>query len=248
VIKEGGKGEDLRADNRSASMRVPAGDLEALTLDRLRSFFASRQELADALDGAGLDANGLDAALARAAAMAQHWRDQSRHETIPLLRAITTRIDVEKNRVTVHISREGLLATLGASQGSEQPYRQSEPTTLSFEMAPRRAGKGKRLVIGGPTDRNLNPALTALIAKSIAIRDELFSGADPSVEAMTARLGVAKGYIAALIRLSYLSPAIVREILDGRQPLDLTPTRLLKLSQNLPEDWLEQSRYLGFPG
>jgi site-specific DNA recombinase len=248
IVKEG-RGDEARPAGRSEAMRVPAGNLEALTLDRLRAFLGSQQELADGLDGAGLDAKALDAALNRAAGIAHNWRAQTRAKTIALLRTIIERVVVEKNRVTIEMSPEGLLSALGAMPQSELPsHRHSEPITLTFEMALRRAGKEKRLVIGGANDQNLNPALIALIAKSITIRDELFSGSDPSVEAMTERLSVAKGYVASLIRLSYLSPAMVGEILDGRQPLDLTPTRLLKLSQNLPQDWLEQNRYLGFPG
>jgi len=42
------------------------------------------------------------------------------------------------------------------------------------------------------------------------------------------------------IRLSYLAPDIVRALLEGRQPIELTPTRLLRLSKDLPHDWSEQ--------
>ena len=34
--------------------------------------------------------------------------------------------------------------------------------------------------------------------------------------------------------------------LEGRQPL--TPTRLLRLSKDLPHDWSEQRQFLGFAG
>jgi site-specific DNA recombinase len=39
----------------------------------------------------------------------------------------------------------------------------------------------------------------------------------------------------------------VRAILDGGQPIDLSMTRLMKATQDLPHDWAEQQRYLGFP-
>jgi hypothetical protein len=45
--------------------------------------------------------------------------------------------------------------------------------------------------------------------------------------------------------LSYLSPKIIRAILVGQQPIELTPTRLVALSRNLPHDWQEQLRLLG---
>ena len=50
--------------------------------------------------------------------------------------------------------------------------------------------------------------------------------------------------LTALLRLSYLAPDIVRALLDGRQPIALTPTRLLRLSKDLRTDWREQRRFL----
>jgi hypothetical protein len=42
--------------------------------------------------------------------------------------------------------------------------------------------------------------------------------------------------------VSYLSPDIVRAILAGQQPIELTPTRLVALSRNLPHDWQDTKR------
>jgi hypothetical protein len=46
--------------------------------------------------------------------------------------------------------------------------------------------------------------------------------------------------------LSYLGPEIVRALLAGSQANALTPSRLLRLSKNLPHDWKEQRCFLGF--
>ncbi|PZR85683.1 MAG: hypothetical protein DLM68_10725 [Hyphomicrobiales bacterium] len=43
-----------------------------------------------------------------------------------------------------------------------------------------------------------------------------------------------------------LSPDMVRALLEGRQSIELTPTRLLRLSKDLPHDWSEQRHFLGF--
>ncbi len=49
-----------------------------------------------------------------------------------------------------------------------------------------------------------------------------------------------KGRLTSLVRLSYLGPEIVRALLAGSQSNALTPSRLLRLSKNLPHDWKEQ--------
>ena len=63
---------------------------------------------------------------------------------------------------------------------------------------------------------------------------------------MASRLGVRRDYLTVLVRLSYLSPEIVRAILLGQQPVELSPTRLVKISKDLPHDWCAQLQVLGF--
>jgi hypothetical protein len=79
-----------------------------------------------------------------------------------------------------------------------------------------------------------------MITEAFAIRNQLLSGSDDSIEAMSGRLGMNKCRPTSLIRLSHLAPEILGALLAGRHPIELTPTRLLRLSKNLPHDWKEQ--------
>ena len=54
-------------------MRVPAGDIEALVLNRLRTLFSSRTEIGDALAPLDLEAHALDAALSNASKLSERW-------------------------------------------------------------------------------------------------------------------------------------------------------------------------------
>jgi site-specific DNA recombinase len=121
-----------------------------------------------------------------------------------------------------------------------------EPLVLSITASLRRAGKGVRLVIGNGAAKAIDHGLASLIARAIATRNMLLAGRDDSINAMAERLGVRRDYLAVLMRLSYLSPDIIRAIVAGEQPIELTPARLVALSRNLPHDWEEQSRLLGF--
>ncbi len=111
-----------------------------------------------------------------------------------------------------------------------------EPLILPIIANLRRAGKGVRLVIGNGAAQAIDGGLASLIARAIATRNLLLAGRDDSIDAMASRLGVRRDYVAVLVRLSYLSPEIVRAILAGQQPIELTPTRLVMLSRNLPHD------------
>lgn len=50
----------------------------------------------------------------------------------------------------------------------------------------------------------------------------------------------------SLMRLSYLAPEIVSDILGGQQPMGLGTKKLIGLSKDLPNDWLAQRAFLGF--
>ena len=68
--------------------------------------------------------------------------------------------------------------------------------------------------------------------------DELATGRALSLQALAERDGITRRYIRRLVGLAYLSPELVEAILQGRQPLELTATRLTEL--DLPSDWTEQ--------
>jgi hypothetical protein len=56
------------------------------------------------------------------------------------------------------------------------------------------------------------------------------------------RDGINRRYIRRLVNLAFLSPQLVELIMQGRQPVKLTVTRLTEL--DLPMDWAEQYRLL----
>ena len=56
------------------------------------------------------------------------------------------------------------------------------------------------------------------------------------------RDGISRRYIRRLVGLVFLSPELIEAILQGRQPVALTATRLTEL--DLPLDWTEQHKLL----
>ena len=92
----------------------------------------------------------------------------------------------------------------------------------------------------------INPGLIRILNEAFAARQTLVADTDESLNAIEARLHISKGRMTSLMRLSYLSPEIIRDIFAGRQPLSLGAKRLIGLSKDLPSDWLSQRAYLGF--
>jgi site-specific DNA recombinase len=221
-------------------MRVPAGDIEALVLDRLRAFFSSRTDIGDALTPFDAEARAFDAALRNAFTLSKRWLVMPPVEMKSLVLDIVERVTIAANRIDIWLSRAKIAAALEAGGRSHRP--DLDPITLSIEAKLQRGGKGKRLVIANGAEAEVNAGLAAMIGEAFAIQKQLLSGLDASIEAMSGRLGMNKCRLTSLIRLSYLAPDIVRALLEGRQPIELTPTRLLRLSKDLPHDWSEQRR------
>ena len=87
-----------------------------------------------------------------------------------------------------------------------------------------------------------DPALIKAIARGRAWFDELAGGRARSLQELAKRDGISRRYIRRLVGLAFLSPQLVETILQGRQPVELTATRLTEL--DLPLDWIEQRRLL----
>jgi hypothetical protein len=87
-----------------------------------------------------------------------------------------------------------------------------------------------------------DPALIRAIARGHAWFDELTTGRVRSLQDLAQRDGITRRYIRRLVGLAFLSPDLVETILRGRQPVELSATRLTAL--DLPLDWVEQRRLL----
>ena len=78
-----------------------------------------------------------------------------------------------------------------------------------------------------------DPALIKAIARGRAWFEELATGRARSLQALAKRDGITGRYVRRLVGLAFLRPRLVEEILQGRQPVELTTMRLSGL--DLPE-------------
>ena len=228
--------------------RIPAGDIERLVLDRLRALFASGAEVSDVVAPLGLNASTQRAMLDRSAKLAERWTTLASLELRELVQSLVQQIQIGDTQIAVWLDRTAIVSSVmpAAATVPKDCMPAVEPLVLSITARLRRAGKGVRLVIGNGAAKAIDDGLASLIARAIATRNMFLTGRDDSIDAMASRLGVRRDYLAVLVRLSYLSPEIVRAILVGQQPVELTPARLVALSRNLPHDWREQRQLLGF--
>ena len=116
----------------------------------------------------------------------------------------------------------------------------------SLPVAFRRRGAEMRLVLPGVATQNessrCNPTLIKGLARGRAWFEELAAGRARSLRELAERDGITRRYVRRLVDLAFLSPDLVEAILQGRQPVELTATRLSEL--DLPLNWADQHSLL----
>ena len=117
---------------------------------------------------------------------------------------------------------------------------------LTATAAFTRRGAETKLVLPGLAPQKhssrCDPALIKAIARGRAWFEELAIGRARSLQELAKRDGISRRYIRRLVGLAFLSPQLIEAILQGRQPVALTATRLTEL--DLPLDWTEQQKLL----
>jgi DNA invertase Pin-like site-specific DNA recombinase len=226
--------------------RIPAGDVEALVLDRLRAFFASEPDVGETLSCFELDASTLRLAFSKSTQLAEEWATLPPIRLRELVRSLIGTVEVHDERVIVSLKRKEMASGLLGDTFSLPTITGPETFELRIEAKLRRAGKGIRLVVGGGVAEKLDGRMAALMRDAHATRDALMTGRDATIDAMAQRFGIKRDYLSMHMRLTYLAPDIVRAFMAGRYPPELTPARLLSLCKDLPHDWQLQRAVLGF--
>jgi hypothetical protein len=106
-----------------------------------------------------------------------------------------------------------------------------------------------KFVVSGDSKASLktDPALLKIVARARCWFDDLVSGRVASMVEIGKREKLGKRYVSRVIRLAFLAPEIVEQIVNGCQPPELTAQSLLNDRTELPLAWGAQHKLLGFP-
>ena len=225
--------------------RIPAGDIEGLVTSRLMAFLACAHEMHDAIGPTVADAREQASLIGKAAQLAKTWSSLNTSQRRAILMAVIPRVIIIPDRVDLHIQTDALVAALrvwpksGTIRSNDRSSDPGHQVTVSVPASLKRAGIGKRMIIEGSATSTPDPSLLKLLVKAFDLRDKLLAGRSASLELIAGRENVNSSYATRLLRLAFLSPEIVRQILDGRHPPTLTARRLL-LDTRLPLAWKDQ--------
>ena len=229
----------------SSASRVSARDIENIVIDQLCQTLASGNKVQSMLLDGSYTSEQLHNIISRCSKLASELSSSKYAKKQELLRNVLDRIDLHDDRVVIGIDNRGLLNIIRADN-TVQPT----PTNLTIdrEAIRLRRGKALRLVIPAPTSESdiqmRDEKLISLIAESRTIMAQITDNPDKSIPALAAEQGRCRVRMMKVAKFSCLDPDIVTAIVEGRQPLKLTPGKLL--AADLPLKWAEQRRALGF--
>jgi site-specific DNA recombinase len=214
--------------------RVSAHDLERIVIGRLVGFLNDAAAVNETIS-IGLNAAEFQTSLATAHTAAEVLVSGSSVEQRSTLLKFVARIDLHDDRVDIAIRVSAISAA-----------EEDRTFTLTTTTTRIRRGHDVKLVVAAPSSESAscNPRLIKMIADAHVARQRVLDQPTRSMSQIAADLGRCRGDLADQMRLSYLAPDIVTAILEGRHPSTLNRKTLA--ATDLPLDWSEQRRMLGF--
>jgi hypothetical protein len=238
----------ITTDQRESSLglRVPAAEIEQLVTSRVRQWLLDPGSIYKATRLP--DPSAQRRLVARAAEVGKSWPELPATRQRAFLTALIERIEVGANQIEMHFRPRRLGALLDVAETPLPNAADDETQILSVPVRLRRSGREIKMLIDGADPFAIakpDARLIKLLTRARRFNAALFGSAGVPFAALAKQEGVSPSYFTRLVRLSFLAPDITQAILDGHQPRDLTPNKLLTHSR-LPLAWHEQRTQLGF--
>jgi DNA invertase Pin-like site-specific DNA recombinase len=224
------------SDDRTEVERLPANEIERVVMTGLKRRLVDKSWLADQTKGRKSEtalANILQT-IDKLNTEKDDTMDDALAQTLP---DIIDRIDAQRDRLVVSMN----LAVLAELDIARTPI----PAAFDIPFQRRQNGRAKPIFIAAKDALQQDPNLIALIADARRWAGELLDGRASSIHQITDREGLSSGSVSRILPLAWLAPDISTAILEGRQPSHLNAKTLRALPE-LPLDWGEQRRVLGF--
>ena len=161
-------------------------------------------------------------------------------------KSLIKRVKLYSNKIEITLYQEQVTEMLNAIYENREMscLKPEELTKEDTYMESYHIGtidNGAKVIVGQFTkpDKKQDQNLTKILALAFKWHQDILNGA--STKQISVRDKVSYQYVVRLLNLSFLSPKIVRAILNGTQPADCTLKKLLAIKES---DWYKQEQTL----
>lgn len=238
----------IRNEATHQGRRIPANDLEWLVENRLTRFLTDEHQVHEAISDIIKAAVDRQSVVDQANMLAVNWKSLAPHRKKAIYQCLIERIDVLPEQIVIKIRATSLSRVLDPDFEAKDTSPTSGPTIqLTIDATLKRVGMEIRLIIpgAGSDNQTADKSLLKLMANAHRYRTILFNSGGKAIGDLARDDGVTSSYFTRVLRLSFLSPDIIRAILNGKQPIELS-AKELTLKYTIPTDWTEQKQLLGF--
>ena len=233
------------AHKRDGGWRLPAKEIEPVVTSALAGFLNDPLRLIECLQIPGASPREINAATQSASAVADHLLHGGSDVQRAHLMALVAHVTIGPTAILIDVRRAALTSLILGRKTQHRGAR-DEVIQLNIPICLKRRGIEAKLVITDPAQRrrDVDPRLCMLVAEARLWLGQLVSGEFPTVRAIADKHDMHEADVSRALTLAFLAPDIIKSILDGTQPADLTAETLRRLP-NLPMDWNAQQRLLG---
>ena len=228
-------GSKVATGGAPLATRISASGIEPLVIQQVAGLLGDPTALMDRLGLHDLAPAALAHAFERARALATEIADAPGPRQRELLVELVERVVVGAASLRIALKRPALIARIFGDEPETSGDR-DEPLVLEAPLRVARRGVETRLVVDGASagvgdapDR----ALVKALARGHAWFDDLVSGRARSIREIATREGVPDRYVSRLLEIAFLPPSLVEDILDGRQPVEMTAEKLCRAERPL---------------
>ena len=241
------------AKDRSKGRRIPTANLESLVITRLRTFLSDQGAILNAIRDEHADGAGQNRLIGRGLQIAEELGTFAPDQIRAMLMRLLSRVDIRPDCVEISIRRGRLVELLAAqpfeaiTQAGKSDKESEQVMTLTVMARLQRVGRELRMLVENTDDQTMaDPGLLRIVARAHDIQARLMQNNDLTVHVIASQERVSANYVYRLLRLPTLAPAIITAIVNGKNPPQLTAKRLMRLTPQIPVDWAEQRKLLGF--
>jgi len=216
--------------------RLPAKRFERHVTQKLTALLENPTILLEKLSIKDIDHTTLKSITKAANAMLAQINNVNPKTQREALIKLVSKITIDKDTLTLELNPEELLPDIETE----------EAVRLEYSLTQKRRGVETRLIIGGTPLNTPDAKLLGTIAKARDWHRKLQDGSYKSLLEIAANEKIDRAEVSRSLPLAFLAPSILRDMMKGHQPVDLTLDALRRKSSGLPLCWNAQRQYLGF--